>query len=107
MKVGITLPQFRDDAEAAIVTARAAEDAGLDGVFVFDHLWPIGRPERPVLQACFTLLGAIARRPRGADLGPLVAASGWCPRRCSCTSSRRCSGWSATVSSAPSAPATG
>src|SRR5436309_104569 len=31
MRVGICLPQFRDDAEAAVATARAAEEAGLDG----------------------------------------------------------------------------
>ena len=78
MKVGITLPQFRDDAEAAIVTARAAEDAGLDGVFVFDHLWPIGQPDRPVLQS-FALLGALAVETTRVDIGPLVARVGLVP----------------------------
>lgn len=78
MKIGVTLPQFRDDAEAAIVTARVAEDAGLDGVFVFDHLWPIGQPERPVLQS-FALLGALAVETARVDLGPLVARVGLVP----------------------------
>jgi alkanesulfonate monooxygenase SsuD/methylene tetrahydromethanopterin reductase-like flavin-dependent oxidoreductase (luciferase family) len=78
MKVGITLPQFRNDAEAAIVTARAAEAAGFDGVFVFDHLWPLGQPERPVLQS-FTLLGALAVETERVDLGPLVARVGLVP----------------------------
>lgn len=78
MKLGITLPQFRNDAEAAIVAARAAEAAGLDGVFVFDHLWPIGQPERPVLQS-FTLLGALAVETERVDLGPLVARVGLVP----------------------------
>ena len=47
LKVGLTLPQFGEDPEACIEVARQAEAAGLDGVFVFDHLWAIGRPDRP------------------------------------------------------------
>jgi alkanesulfonate monooxygenase SsuD/methylene tetrahydromethanopterin reductase-like flavin-dependent oxidoreductase (luciferase family) len=78
MKVGVTLPQFRNDAEAAVVTARVAEAAGLDGVFVFDHLWPLGQPDRPVLQA-FTLLGALAVETERVDIGPLVARVGLVP----------------------------
>ena len=72
MLVGITLPQFRDDPEPAIAAAKAAEAAGLDGVFVFDHLWPIGRPDRPALHA-LPLLGALAAETSRVALGPLVA----------------------------------
>jgi alkanesulfonate monooxygenase SsuD/methylene tetrahydromethanopterin reductase-like flavin-dependent oxidoreductase (luciferase family) len=78
LKVGISLPQFRADAEAAIVTARAAEEAGLDGVFVFDHLFPVGQPDRPVLQS-WALLGALAVETSRVDLGPLVARVGLVP----------------------------
>ncbi|MGI9023545.1 MAG: LLM class flavin-dependent oxidoreductase [Acidimicrobiales bacterium] len=72
MQVGLCLPQFRDDAKAAIATARAAEAAGIDGVFVFDHLWPMGRPDRPAL-SCHVLLGALAAETERLVLGPLVA----------------------------------
>jgi len=72
VRVGITLPQFRDDAEAALGTAGAAERAGLDGVFVFDHLWPLGRPDRPALYS-HVLLGALAAETGRLVLGPLVA----------------------------------
>jgi len=72
VRVGISLPQFRDDAEAALATARAAERVGLDGVFVFDHLWPLGRPDRPALYAN-VLLGALATETERLVLGPLVA----------------------------------
>jgi alkanesulfonate monooxygenase SsuD/methylene tetrahydromethanopterin reductase-like flavin-dependent oxidoreductase (luciferase family) len=72
VRVGLTLPQFRDDADEALATARRAEALGLDGVFVFDHLWPIGRPDRPALQSR-VLLGALAVDTSRVVLGPLVA----------------------------------
>lgn len=78
MRLGITLPQFRHDAEAAIEVARRAEEAGLDGVFVFDHLWPIGQRMRPALH-CLTLLGALAAETSRVTLGPLVARVGLVP----------------------------
>ena len=72
MRVGLTLPQFRDDADEAFATAHRAEELGLDGVFVFDHLWPIGRPDGPALQSR-VLLGALAVEMSRVVLGPLVA----------------------------------
>jgi alkanesulfonate monooxygenase SsuD/methylene tetrahydromethanopterin reductase-like flavin-dependent oxidoreductase (luciferase family) len=72
MHVGLTLPQFRGDADAAIATARRAEASGLDGVFVFDHLWPLGRPGGPALQSR-VLLGALAVETQRIVLGLLVA----------------------------------
>jgi len=71
--VGLTLPSFVDDPEIPIRVARAAEEAGLDAVFVFDHLWRGERPnERPALE-CFTLLGAIAAETQRIAVGTLVA----------------------------------
>ncbi len=78
MRIGVTLPQFRHDAEAAIATARRAEAAGIDGVFVFDHLWPLGQRMRPALHS-FTLLGALAVETERVALGPLVARVGLLP----------------------------
>jgi len=77
MRVGVTLPSFRDDA-AALEAARRAEALGLDGVFVFDHLWPLRQPERPAL-SCFVLLGAVAAVTGRVALGPLVARIGLVP----------------------------
>ena len=77
MHVGITLPTFRDDA-AALDAARRAESLGLDGVFVFDHLWPMGAPERPALSA-FPVLGAVAAVTSTIRFGPLVARVGLVP----------------------------
>jgi alkanesulfonate monooxygenase SsuD/methylene tetrahydromethanopterin reductase-like flavin-dependent oxidoreductase (luciferase family) len=77
VRVGVTLPTFRDDA-LAIGSARRAEELGLDGVFVFDHLWPMGAPERPAL-SCFPMLGAVAAATARICLGPLVARVGLVP----------------------------
>jgi alkanesulfonate monooxygenase SsuD/methylene tetrahydromethanopterin reductase-like flavin-dependent oxidoreductase (luciferase family) len=76
-RFGVTLPTFRSDL-AALDRARDAEQAGLDGVFVFDHLWPMGRPDRPAL-AAFPVLGAVAAATRTVALGPLVARLGLVP----------------------------
>jgi len=73
----VTLPTFRDDA-AVLGAARRAEELGLDGVFVFDHLWPMGAPQRPALSA-FPVLGAIAASTRRVCFGPLVARVGLVP----------------------------
>lgn len=75
MKIGVTLPQFRPSAEPAIEAAKAAEAAGLDGVFVFDHVWAIGQPDRPALNA-WPLLGALAAETDRVVLGTLVARVG-------------------------------
>ena len=78
MRIGVTLPQFRSDAGPALAVARRAEAAGLDGVFVFDHLWPLGQPERPALHP-FALLGALTAETGRVALGTLVARVGVLP----------------------------
>lgn len=75
MRVGITLPQFRPSAEPALAAARAAEAAGLDGVFAFDHVFAIGQPDRRASSA-WPLLGALAAETQRVALGPLVARVG-------------------------------
>ena len=49
MNVGVLLPTFRDSAHDALATAAEAASHSLDGVFAYDHLWPMGQPERPAL----------------------------------------------------------
>jgi len=74
MKVGITLPSFRDDPEIALAVAVAGEEAGVDGVFAYDHLFRIAADGRmrPALE-CTTLLGAVAAETSRVALGTLVA----------------------------------
>ncbi|HVM10410.1 MAG TPA: LLM class flavin-dependent oxidoreductase [Acidimicrobiales bacterium] len=73
MRIGVTLPQFRASADDAIAAARAVDaDPKVDGVFVFDHLWAIGQPDRPAL-SCWPLLGTLAHHTDRVVLGTLVA----------------------------------
>lgn len=78
LRVGITLPQFRHEAGPAFDVARRAEAAELDGVFVFDHFWPLGQPTRPALH-WLGLLGALAAETERLTIGPLVARVGLVP----------------------------
>lgn len=75
MKLGALLPTFRNGAADAIAFADSAVDAGVDGLFAYDHLWPMGSPTRPSL-APFSLLAAVARRHEHVIVGPLVARVG-------------------------------
>ena len=72
-KLGITLPSFVDDPAVPIGVARAAEAAGLDGVFVFDHLFRRSRDgsRRPALEGP-TLLAAVAAATERIHVGVLV-----------------------------------
>jgi alkanesulfonate monooxygenase SsuD/methylene tetrahydromethanopterin reductase-like flavin-dependent oxidoreductase (luciferase family) len=78
VKIGVVLPTFRSDATTALAVAGAVEAAELDGVFCWDHLWPMGQPERPAL-APFPVLAAIAGQTRRVHLGTLVARIGLVP----------------------------
>ena len=86
MRTGVVLPTFRDRPDEAFAAATAAVAAGVDGLFCYDHIWPIGQPERPAL-APFPLLGALATMlgpsvgtgRRGPFLGTLVARVGLVP----------------------------
>ena len=75
VRLGVMLPTFSGDADHVLVAARAAAAGGLDGVFAFDHLWPIGRPGRPALWS-FACLAAAAAVTERVSVGPLVARVG-------------------------------
>jgi hypothetical protein len=75
VKLGVLLPTFRDSPHDALRVATRAEEIGLDGVFAFDHLWPIGDRERPSL-APFPVLAQVVGRCPTVSVGPLVARVG-------------------------------
>ncbi len=73
MKIGLTLPSFTTDPEVPLRVAAAAEAAGVDGLFVYDHLFRVGTDGamRPALE-CTALLGALAVATNRITLGTLV-----------------------------------
>lgn len=73
--LGATLPQFTDDRALFLEGVRRAESAGLDSVWVFDHLWPLsGGRDRPVLEAWSTL-AFLAGATEKILIGTLVTRS--------------------------------
>ena len=75
MKVGFLLPVFRWTPDDALAAAELGEQSGIDGVFAYDHLWPMGSPERPALSP-FPVLAAVSVRCPSLTVGPLVARVG-------------------------------
>ena len=85
MRTGVVLPTFRDTPDEAFAAATEAVAAGVDGLFCYDHIWPIGQPERPalapfpILGALATMLGPTGGAGEGPFLGTLVARVGLVP----------------------------
>jgi glucokinase len=72
-------------ADQAFAVAHQALEAGVDGVFCYDHLWPIAQPDRPAL-APFPILATLAAANSGTAsdsggpfFGTLVARIGLVP----------------------------
>ena len=71
MRVGLIVPMFERSPASALSVAQEADAKGIDGVFCYDHLFPINRPDRPALSA-IPMLAAIAMTTQRVMLGPLV-----------------------------------
>jgi alkanesulfonate monooxygenase SsuD/methylene tetrahydromethanopterin reductase-like flavin-dependent oxidoreductase (luciferase family) len=78
VRTGLLLPIFQARVDRALDAARRAEQAGVDGVFCYDHIWPMGQPSRPAI-APFPVLGLVASITQRIALGTLVARVGLVP----------------------------
>jgi alkanesulfonate monooxygenase SsuD/methylene tetrahydromethanopterin reductase-like flavin-dependent oxidoreductase (luciferase family) len=70
-RVSITAPQFASGPGPLLEAAAFVESSGLDGLFLFDHLVPLGEPGRPVLELA-AALGLVAAATSRATVGTLV-----------------------------------
>jgi alkanesulfonate monooxygenase SsuD/methylene tetrahydromethanopterin reductase-like flavin-dependent oxidoreductase (luciferase family) len=72
VKVGLVAPVFADDPRPALRVAQEADVTGIDGVFSYDHLFPINGPNRPALSA-LPMLASMAGATERVRLGTLVS----------------------------------
>ena len=75
MKLGVVIPTFAWTPDEALTVAAGAAAVGIDGVFAYDHLWPMGNRARPAM-APFPILSEIATRHETLCVGTLVARIG-------------------------------
>lgn len=68
---GIYLPQVSMDHDRILERATAAEAAGLDAVWFYDHLYGPGQPDRPSLEG-WTLAAWVLAQTRRLRVGHLV-----------------------------------
>ncbi|HEX2059038.1 MAG TPA: LLM class flavin-dependent oxidoreductase [Actinomycetota bacterium] len=74
VRVGVTLPQFTDDASVFDDGVRRAQDLGFDSIWVLDHLWPLHAKHRPILEGWTSLAWAAAATTE-ITVGTLVTRS--------------------------------
>jgi alkanesulfonate monooxygenase SsuD/methylene tetrahydromethanopterin reductase-like flavin-dependent oxidoreductase (luciferase family) len=75
VRLGVSLPQFTSDPKVLSAGVERAVSAGLDSIWVFDHLWPLsGGKTRPVFEGWSSLAWAAAATDE-VEVGTLVTRS--------------------------------
>jgi alkanesulfonate monooxygenase SsuD/methylene tetrahydromethanopterin reductase-like flavin-dependent oxidoreductase (luciferase family) len=84
VKIGVTLPMAEDDEPGAMpsyagirAVARAAEEAGFDSIWGYDHLLFREDGEDSAIHECWTVMSALAEATSRVRLGILVVCTGF------------------------------
>jgi alkanesulfonate monooxygenase SsuD/methylene tetrahydromethanopterin reductase-like flavin-dependent oxidoreductase (luciferase family) len=72
LKHGVAAPNFRADPHDLIELGVAAEEAGFDGYFLWDHIVFSNRGEGPPVQDPWSLLAVVAARTSRITIGTVV-----------------------------------
>jgi alkanesulfonate monooxygenase SsuD/methylene tetrahydromethanopterin reductase-like flavin-dependent oxidoreductase (luciferase family) len=78
VRYGLFLSAFTSEPRKPLAVAGRAAADGYDAVFVYDHLFPPGAPDRPSVEP-YTLLAAAAAANPGLGVGVLVSRAGYRP----------------------------
>jgi len=78
VRYGLFLSAFTSEPKKPLAVAGRAAAAGYDAVFVYDHLFPPGGPDRPSVEP-YTLLAAAAAANPSLGVGVLVSRAGYRP----------------------------
>ncbi len=63
--------------EAMTTVARAADEAGYDSIWVFDHFHTVPTPELETTFECWTITAALARDTKKVKIGQMVTCNGY------------------------------
>ena len=77
VRVGVQIRPERAGYSQIRRACAAAEEAGADIVFNWDHFWPLGRDTEGKHFECWTMLGAWAEATSRAEIGPLISVIGY------------------------------
>lgn len=72
-QIGLTLPTFVDDPNRLVAVARAADVAGIDAVFTYDHLYRIASDANEPALALEPTLGTLAVETERVRFGSFMA----------------------------------
>jgi probable F420-dependent oxidoreductase len=77
IRIGVSVRPQHTSYENMAETWQAAEAAGVDDIYIWDHFFPLFGDEDGTHFECFTLLASLATITSSARIGPLVACNSY------------------------------